>query len=806
MPQTSHFDGMTRFTPFRQALAGSHFGLTLACFLASSLAMQVLILPWGTVLLLILLGGMSLEPASTARRFPGPLASLIGGGGVCIAMTLFQPAIAALLLACWFFVRSRSGDSEQSEIWKHFARSVCLFQALQLLVLDHGLVRLILFDVSHEATRLFRHAIGNGEIVGPELLNLKFLSFSLITVLLAGGLRGGILQAGIVAGTLGFRFWLGNSWTLGIATFFAVLITARSFPATHRNHRPLWHQTQWGLRPTVPGIMIATCLALLAAAEAVPWFQAEASPSAASILFVNDREAREGDDQDMTVFENQRSSSLTEFERARTRPQYDKLAVRLLPALGYDVAIKDLQDLGPEDYSRHRLVVLICLQHVLPAEHKKALLEAIESGHTNLVIAGDHTDIHGVQGPFNDVMAPLGVTLNYDSVFPFGQWQSQLNYARHPINGPLSLLPVGRGGESGFSVGGSLTLAKGKAWPILAAADGFADQGTPNAPMYAGLGDSIYTPNETRGGLVVAAERPFGRGTILALGDTALLQNSSLTHNFAYLASIFDYMTSSARHGSSVFWHITSLLAGVILAGTLFWTRSARGAVGAIVVTLAGVHASSMLQTERDVIESLKGPLTIIDTGHGEMTRSHHEDWSHRALEGLLERKPQSLVLATNAWHCLPTRTVSSIVLLAPRGALSRREQDQLIQFVQEGGKLLMSAGYYEAMPHSNWLAQFECEITPLVLGAGQQIQVEDSKYHGPPRVSETWALRLGSQWNPAVTCFRSPVIASRQFGRGRVGIVADSFAMLDGTMQTGRLVNLESYRFFADWFDDLQI
>lgn len=800
-------------------ITASPFWLSAACFLASVVVLHLAHLPWGSLLVLMALALISLTFLPRHENFQTRLIHLVAPYFLFLSTIAVQPYLAGLFLAGWLFLLSHHSRHPQKWVLRHFAQVICIYEVVALVLLDHSILRLGLNDATHGFTRLFRHAFGVGEINGPELLQSRFVAFSVVAVLAINSRTGrrpwllGILQCVLAMGLLSIRLWIGMPIILMTVLISACIFIAMTDSSlgisseTDRHHNAPSGTWASGLRWVTTAYLVLVVLGCFGQ-RLLAWSAATADNQgrAGSILFVNDRTAVEGDEQDMTLYSlPSETSSLAEFEKERNRPRYDKLVHRLLPALGYQVTVTDIRDCRPEDYSRYRLVVLICLQEKLPSDHKQALLAAVQNG-SSLLIAGDHTDIHRVQAPFNDVMAPLGVHLNYDSVFPFGQWRSQLIYSPHPVNGSLALMPMGTGGESGYSVGGSLTLNKAHSWPLLEAADGFSDQGTPNAPMYGGLGDSVYTPNETRGGLVLAAERPLGDGTILAFGDTALLQNSSIAHNFAYLSSVFDYLTQRRWHRGAAILNGCSLIAGFLVVAMLFVRRSAGFALACIAVYTVPAWYSTTLRNEISVIHSLKKEITIVDDSHGEVFRHHDEEKGSRVIESLLERTSSTLVLTTNAWRSLASGRVATIVLLAPRGSISPAEQDQLVQFVERGGKLLLASGYYEGQPHAEWLTRFDCQITPLVLGAGQQISVESTRYESAPLVNETWALSLGPDWDTLVSCYNHPVIASRSYGQGRVGVIADSFAILDGTMQTGKMINAESFRFFSQWLSELQI
>ena len=57
------------------------------------------------------------------------------------------------------------------------------------------------------------------------------------------------------------------------------------------------------------------------------------------------------------------------------------------------------------------------------------------------------------------------------------------------------------------------------AWPLLVGKWGWADPGDPKGEAM--MGDGKYGPGERLGDLVLAAEQRYGKGTIVAFGDTS---------------------------------------------------------------------------------------------------------------------------------------------------------------------------------------------------------------------------------------------------------------------------------------------
>jgi hypothetical protein len=398
----------------------------------------------------------------------------------------------------------------------------------------------------------------------------------------------------------------------------------------------------------------------------------------------------------------------------------------------------------------------------------------------------------------------LGVALNYDSVFPLGQWQSQIVFSVHPINGLLSLATMGP--ESGYSVGASLNVDPLVARPVLEAADGFSDQGTPDAPMYAGLGDMAYNDNEPRGGHVLGAERALGRGVILAFGDTAFLQNSSVASNFAYIASIFEHLTRPARGTTPGAYYRIGLLFSLALIIGLVCQFSFPTALVSVALSLSAIWMQSTLTSDEEVIRRLNADLALVDDSHAELFRYHDTQKDLQTFLEILDRQFPALTLVSNAFEVIDDRSISTVILLSPQAGLSSSHQGRLTDFIRQGGALLYASGYPESVKHQAWLANLGCRISAMPLGAGQDVSVVDKRYRSVLKVMEAWNMELSSEWSHLLHCFGKPVAARRAFGAGRVVAIADGLAMLDGALSLGSTTNPDSYNFISSLLEDLRV
>ena len=76
---------------------------------------------------------------------------------------------------------------------------------------------------------------------------------------------------------------------------------------------------------------------------------------------------------------------------------------------------------------------------------------------------------------------------------------------------------------------------------------------------------------------------------------------------------------------------------------------------------------------------------------------------------------------------------------------------------------------------HGQWLERLGCQITPVPLGAGQQVTLANQRYQLIPGIAETWELKLCDNWESILTCHKKPVVALRDYGKGRVCVMSDT-------------------------------
>jgi len=415
------------------------------------------------------------------------------------------------------------------------------------------------------------------------------------------------------------------------------------------------------------------------------------------------------------------------------------------------------------------------------AEHA-AVWEFVDRG-GGLLVLGDHTNIMGVMEPFNALLQPVGIGLNFDSVIPRvdrWSWYGCMRFHPHPLTRGLR-----DEAEIKLSVGASLTLAAG-AITLLSGRDAYADAGNWDNAQGAYLGNMAFDRSEIEGDLLLAAEAPYGRGKVIAFGDTSPFQRTTVSLSHELMARIFNYLGTpgGAVAGRQVRGAGAILL---VVAGTLLLALGRRRpmapAVFAILASiwllaLAG-HATFALPPA-PVGEN----VAWLDLSHGNRVDLHAgRDDGLGGLQNHLWRHGY-VPLAMRAFDRDRLLASELFVTVAPAFPYSRHECAALRAFVENGGLLIVSAGYEERNGAADLLAEFGYAVGSTPLGSAH---VAETLLTGQRvYMHESWpVLQPAGQGEIWVRCWGYPIVVFETFGAGGLLVIADSMFLSEKRLES---------------------
>jgi hypothetical protein len=349
-----------------------------------------------------------------------------------------------------------------------------------------------------------------------------------------------------------------------------------------------------------------------------------------------------------------------------------------------------------------------------------------------------------------------------------------------------------------------------------------------------------YEAGERLGDLVLAAERSFGKGTVMVIGDSTSLTNEGGVRGYVLSGRLLSYLAGRTVGPQSLWRRLITLIMCVALLVLVVHRPKAQHVAWAAVlfaVSLAASDAigrnSTRVVPDGRIVQSLsedaiKG-LAYIDASH--VAAYSDAEWAFNSINGL------ALTLMRNGYQTLMMPEITRerldraavVVLLAPARRFSQTERTDLHHFVNEGGILICTVGAEEALASQSLLADFGIRVPPSPvptvgkwhepepMGHVRTFYLDASDYgKGDHKASvifhAAWPVEVepGNRDMLAYGMKDQPVVGSRKIGDGRVVIIGDTgFAMnknleyIGGEPFEGRYENAHFWRWLLSRITD---
>jgi len=458
-------------------------------------------------------------------------------------------------------------------------------------------------------------------------------------------------------------------------------------------------------------------------------------------------------------------------------------------------------ELSAEDLASADVLLLLHPTGPMPQERRERIHDFVRRGGSLLVAAEPFMRLGDETSNFNDVLESTGMFVRQDvAISKTGNWQHAYQLAAHPVSSGIDVRSSHAFTDSGVSIG-----VRWPARPVVVGRWGWSDPGS-DAIM-----TNIYRleAGERLGDLVLAAERSFGKGTLMVIGDSTSLTNEGSVRGYVLTGRLLSHLAGRIASPQSL-WRrlLTLIMCAALLVLVVRRPKSQHIAWAAVLfaVSLAASGAigrnSTRVVPDGRIVQKLsenaiKG-LAYIDASHV-VTHSDAE-WSFNSINGL------ALTLMRNGYQTamMPAITrerldrAAVVVLLAPARQFSQTERTDLHHFVEGGGILICTVGAEEALPSQSLLADFGIRVPPSpVPTVGKWHEPEpmghvrtfylDANDYGAGDYKAgvifhaAWPVEVepGDRDMLAFGMKDQPVVGSRKIGKGRVVIIGDTgFAM----------------------------
>lgn len=483
-------------------------------------------------------------------------------------------------------------------------------------------------------------------------------------------------------------------------------------------------------------------------------------------------------------------------------PSFDRLGVGnagmygLLPqyigSFGYRVRVIDSVDRLSQSLGEADILMAICPTTVFPPTLHNAVWRFVEEG-GSLLVMGDHTDIFGSMSALNSLLEPVNIRFNFDTVYS-GRRHWRYCYERwpHPVTRSLDEVNA----VLQYGSGASLSISS-PAYPVITGKQAFGDKGDYlNGGRGAYLGDQVYSRNEQLGDLILAAGAPFGRGKVLAFGDTSSFQNIAAPWSHEFLFDVLAWLSVKKRIDEPTLARVACVCAGlaflVLIAG-----GQARVAP-AMTMTMAALTTALFFSSQygfRAVSQSRVPDKSLhiayVDASHIGAFKYQH--WEDESIDGLLVN------LSRNGYLPFVVREFSAdwlsasalYVSVSPLRPYPPYEQVAIEEFVKGGGKVLFAVGYEEGRASQDLLAGFGFRIDSVPLGAAPITDFvtdaeEYQRIQQEPHFAEAWPVATIDDLPTRVLYSYEgfPIAVHKQVGEGRVVVIGDGRFLLDKTLE----------------------
>jgi len=469
-------------------------------------------------------------------------------------------------------------------------------------------------------------------------------------------------------------------------------------------------------------------------------------------------------------------------------------------------------------------------------QHRR-ILNYVKDGGAMLIL-GEHTtkskdekdEFKYGQSRVNEILADTSMRVRFDSAtFAVGGWLQSYQTAAHPTTAGID----DERNRFGSVIGASMEV-NWPATPLLVGRWGWADPGEMGGSSM--MGNGRYDPGEKLGDVILAAEQPYGKGKIIAFGDTSSFTNGITIGSHLYTSRLYGYLAGKVSSPQSLWRQFLGMLLAVGLVGVLVRGRKP------LQIALAGVTLSTILvfctratYRSAEVLPDgrLKTPnnLAYIDSTH--MEAYSPESWRPEGMMGLNQTLMRNGYLTLNLPEFTRRRIERAglIVSVAPAREFSASERNIVKQFVEDGGIFICTVGYEQRGPSASLLADFgfrvglesagknnpEPEPQPMGHFKVPYVQSRDARQRAYVRYHSSWPITYSGDEKDVKVIARGltggkdlPCIMFRRFGKGKFVVIGDTcFAMnknlerKDGLPIEGKRENSDFWRWLLTVLKD---
>lgn len=451
--------------------------------------------------------------------------------------------------------------------------------------------------------------------------------------------------------------------------------------------------------------------------------------------------------------------------------------LRYLNTVGYETTILNTT-ISPESLNGISILILETPEEKYSPQEIKYITDFVRNG-GGLFVLGDHTNIMDCYTDLNPILENFGLHLNFDYSMLWEPHFASLAGFDSTEETAGATLRVNR------SDGLIFYSLKYTTW---------ADLGDWTAASHAYLGDVAPQNNEDYGVLPICAAVNYGKGRVLAIANSDSMSGPNLLYNYGFVTKVMSYL----NHENSVLRNIWLIVPLAILAALGIF-RARRYTIIPLIVSVSLILLLVQVQATIPVAWEPTNMIAL-DVGHANIEGyGDPHQYKNVFVDIFAQHYGFNPVLVNDVPQDLSK--YKAYITMGPTYPFSAEEQTNLLNYVENGGTLIVFDGYHfdisanqSSHPVNTLLKDFGMSLNETLLGDMSYFNYTTWGYHLPYMKETRIAARplknpLMNNVNGNITMYsavevmggtpialynNTPVMAARKIGKGEIVVVGD--------------------------------
>lgn len=405
---------------------------------------------------------------------------------------------------------------------------------------------------------------------------------------------------------------------------------------------------------------------------------------------------------------------------------------------GHKLKLLDEDDISADMLLDQQVLLLINSSKTWKADEMAAIHGFVDRGGTLLVL-GDHTNVFGLQESFNQLLDPYGIEFQFDSAYYLRKgWRGCITTSSGIMEGPWEEhLP-------GIGIGASLKLSKG-ARSLVTGRYAFSDRGYEENVVGSFLGNYAYVPGERAGELCLVATTASGRGRVVVFGDTSTFQGGVNVQLQKVILPLMETICRPPgffeRSAGKTFAAVLAIGAMILLV--VYPQLSGLSFIAPMFITMVAAQFLMPSHSLKDHVSAdsvLIAKCNVLEIGHSDI--SLNAIWPLYSLISKSGLRYYDL----DRWDHEIVKQARAIAFVAPTKRIEGTQLEELLDYEEAGGIVLVSAGYDHYPAVKSLLDRHRLALKNEPIGTATYLPGDTPENRRYPRLYDAWPITSSNE------------------------------------------------------------